>query len=223
MKIGTRQRELLNRLTLHSMDNPHALGLLYGQMGIVTVMAQCVRQWNIPELESAADFLFSNISANTGRVYDIGFANGLSGICWGVEYLVQYDIMPGPADDICRDTDRRIMQTDIRRVSDFGLYAGLRGIWQYVKARIQGNMTAGLPLPFDKSYLSDWLGVLRNNPDFFADEDVLWLQSALQRHLNAYRLSLIPFIHRKKVCPDTDLSLSEGIAGYIATHYLTEV
>lgn len=223
MNTRTSARTLLNRMTLHAMDNPSSVGLLTGQMGIILVISQCAKQWEMSILDQSTDFLFDHISNNIGRIVDIGFGSGLSGICWSVEYLVQHDIMPGPANDICEDVDKRIMEADVRRIEDFSLGTGALGLWHYVQARIQGNLSAGLPLPFDSIYLDDWQAMIERNDEKFPEGSLAWLNSALNGTLKPYQLRVTPFIEKFKKRPQINLSLRSGIAGYIATHYFAEV
>lgn len=223
MKIQTSYKIALNRMILHAMDNPSAIGLLSGQMGLILIISQCANKLNLPVLEQSADFLFNHISNNIGRITDTSFGSGLSGICWGVEYLVQHNIMPGPANDICEDVDKRIMETDIRRTTDFSLESGALGQWHYVQARIQGNLSANLSLPFDRIYLDDWHTLIERNEDLFPHGALMWLESALDCVLLPYKLRVSPFIENLRKRPQTNLSLKSGIAGYIATHYLIDV
>ena len=210
-------------MILHAMDNPSALGLLSGQMGKILVISQCAKQFNMSAIEQSADFLFEHISNNIARSTDTSFGRGLAGICWGVEYLVQHNIMPGPANDICEDADKRIMENDIRRTDDFSLESGALGKWHYIQARIQGNLSANLPLPFDRIYLDDWHTLIKQNEDKFPPEALKWLESARDNLLIPYQLSVIPFIENLRKLPKTNLCLQSGIAGYIATHYLLNV
>ncbi|MBD5351329.1 MAG: hypothetical protein HDR86_00680 [Bacteroides sp.] len=223
MKISPARKKLLTRLILHTMDNPSALGLLTGQMGVIIVVSQCAKQWNLPILDQSADFIFYNISQKIGLATDMGFANGLSGICWGVEYLVQHDIMPGPADDICSEVDERVMKLDIRRTVDFSLQSGALGLWHYVQARIQGNLSAALQTPFDRMYLEDWRILIAQNEEKFPSGALFWLTSALGGSLIPYKLSISPFIDKFVKRSQTNLTLQSGVAGYIATHYLNDV
>lgn len=223
MKVSAFARNMLNRAILHSMDNPSSIGLLNGQMGLLIVIAQCSRQWNMPSLDRAADFIFEYVSENTGRINDCGFANGLCGMCWGVEYLVQKGLMPPPANNICEDIDRRIVMSDIRNISDFSFDTGLLGRWFYVSARIAGNIKANIPIPFPDIYISDWQQVLRLHPEAFPSDSIEWLNSAISGEQMSVNLSIKPFIKPMKRCPRNNLSLHDGIAGYIATHYLTDI
>lgn len=223
MKITAKQRTLLNRMILHSMDNPDTPGLMAGLMGAVIVTSQCARQWNMPDYDLSADFLYDRATRNMNRLSKTGFAMGMPGICWGVEYLVQHGLLPGTADEICSSVDSGIMEIDVRRLKDFSLATGARGMWLYVQARIQGNNRAGLALPFDDVYLHDWITLIDNNRDKFPSGTLQWLESALTGDVQHVRLSVMPLITNFKTAPKTNLSLHNGIAGYIATHYLVNV
>ncbi|MDE6461379.1 MAG: hypothetical protein K2L32_01210 [Muribaculaceae bacterium] len=113
------------------------------------------------------------------------------------------------------------MRYDIRRIDDFSLEEGLLGLWHYVWARIQGNMKAGLPLPFDRRYLSDWESVLATNADKFPDGALGRLRTAVNDGiLQESRLDFMQFIKPMESVPESNLSLASGIAGYIAHKYL---
>lgn len=215
---------LVNRMILHAVNNPDAVGLFYGQMGLTLVIAQIAKQREFSIFETSADFLFDNISKQVGRVPDVSFANGLSGICWGVEYLVTHDLMPGPADDVCSEADSKIMDRDVRRIKDFSLATGALGLWHYVQARICGNLLAKLPLPFDSTYLKDWSALISKNREIFPIGAETWLLSVINgNRCSPIELSVLPYVRPHRSVPVGDLSLHSGLAGYIAALYLDRV
>lgn len=218
------REQLISQLVLNSDNRPENIGLLYGQMGFSIVIARYAREYNAIQLETASDFLFRNVANRVANLRDVSFGYGLSGICWGIEYLVQNGIMPGPANELIGDYDTRIMAYDVRRMSDFSLETGLSGLWMYVWARIQGNMLSTLQLPFDEIYLKDWTDVLAKNTDKFPPDSLANLRYALRGKLNVAPLSLHGFVsdvkHREQL--KTDLSLRSGLAGYITKKYLYE-
>lgn len=79
---------MLNRLILHANDVPSAIGLLDGKMGIALVLAHYARCRGKKKLEHAADFLVESVMNLLTKTVSIDFANGLSGIGWGIEYLI---------------------------------------------------------------------------------------------------------------------------------------
>ncbi len=211
---------MICKLIIHSNDIRSCCGLLTGQIGVILVITKYAKKYKIAQFEIAADFLYDNVANHVGYMDDIGFASGLSGICWGVEYLVQNEIMPGPADEICADTDQKIMQTNVKRITDFSLENGLTGLWHYVWARIQGNMLSELPLPFDEQYLTDWLEIIESNPERFPKDAAHRLRSAMTGTLIPDPLDFKQFVKPMASEPDRNLSLADGLAGYITLKYL---
>lgn len=216
----TRKERMLNRMILHSMDNPQAIGLLAGQTGIAVTIAQYARKNGHSELEEVADALLDNVIRRAATTRDISFAYGLSGICWGVEYLVQHGIMPGSAHEICHKADVHIAKADIGVMDDFSLETGLTGLWHYVMARIQGNMLAHLPQPFPEDYISKWLDITEKYEARFPDGANRLLRDALNGKAPDTVLTIRQFVRLPKHPNDRDLSLQSGVAGYVETHYL---
>lgn len=89
------------------------------------------------------------------------FASGLSGIGWGVEYLIQNGFVEGEGVEICEEIDQKIMKTDPRRIVDMSLDTGFEGILHYVVYHLQGAFKQNIRLPFDERYLSDLYAVCK--------------------------------------------------------------
>lgn len=209
------QESIINYLVLHSMDSPNEVGLFRGQMGYVIALSKYARQHNIPQLETIADFICDNVFSRAGALRDISFATGLSGICWGIEYLVQEGILDGNAEASCSDVDAEIMKTDVSRVSNFSLESGLGGLWLYVRARLQGNHIANLKAPFDNEYLEKWIWIIDSNPAAFPPDSKQMLTDCLNGSMKPVKISVGPFIEDFSDIPTGNLSLVNGIAGYM--------
>ena len=85
----------------------------------------------------------------------VGFAFGLSGIGWGIEYLKQNGFTDDDSLEICKEIDKKIMEKDPRRITNYSLELGLEGILHYVIAHIKGVMAHHSKMPFDEIYLHD--------------------------------------------------------------------
>lgn len=218
-------KQLLHRLILRAMNIRFVPGLFYGQMGLLLIVAQSCKQWKIPSIDLAADFLFEQIQKQLLNTSISSFAHGLPGICWGIEYLVYHGIMPGPANGVCMEMDKHIMDIDIRRAKDFSVENGVLGIWHYVQSRVQGNLMCSLPLPFDNMYLKDWRNLIEMHEDKFPLNSLEWITSAIDGSLrDSIPLSVRDYIINIDRVPESNnLSLHNGLAGYIATHYLDKV
>lgn len=220
MKKEFNQLEILiNRLTLHSLDRPADIGLLYGQMGYVLALAKIAQTQGLPPLDKIADRVCDNVFARAGSLHNISIGNGLAGIGWGVEYLIQEELLDGNGNDYCTEIDNEIMKTDIARISDLSLETGLYGLCLYVMARISGNIKAGLELPFDEAYLNGWGDILQRYPESFPGVALSLISKRNMDQIKGYRLSLLPLIKSTEEIPTEDLSLERGIAGYLILNY----
>lgn len=214
------QESLINYLALHSFDSTDNVGLFYGQIGYVITLAQYAHKYNKPQIAVIADYVCDNVFAKAGRIRDISLSKGLSGICWGIEYLVQEKLLDGSADDYCTEVDAEIMKTDITRIHDYSLESGLGGLWHYVRTRIQGNRKANLDMPFDKLYIEKWVTILTTHATVFPKGSAEWLNNSLSGRMEPFKLSLKPFINKSSEVPQNDLSLANGISGFLIKKYL---
>lgn len=207
--IFTKEEKMLNHLILHANDVPNAIGLLDGKMGIALVLAHYARCSRKKKIEHAADFLVENVMNQLTTTVSIDFANGLSGIGWGIEYLIQNNYMKGCGADILQDLDERIMQVDVTRIKDWSLEKGLLGILHYVLYHLQGANKSELRV-FDKPYLASWLSILKDNEDLHK-----LLQKGLDKEKDFYKSDLHIFIKQQSRVDTKKLSLENGLAGKI--------
>lgn len=215
----TKEQKLMHHLVLHCNDVPSATGLLKGEMGIVLVLAHYAKVRSNPYIEKVADCLLSKVLDNLTKTEDIGFATGLAGVGWGIEFLIQNGYMKGDSIAICEEIDQRIMSVDIRRMHDKSFETGLKGLLTYLLAHLQGGIKNG-HLAFDDIYINDWtekLKVLSEGDP----EDTTWIEGIRQMDaiVNgrecAIPLTLRPFVRPMKRCPRKNLGIQEGMAGYI--------
>ena len=207
--IFTKEEKMLNHLILHANDVPNAIGLLDGKIGIALVLAHYARCSRKKKIEHAADFLVENVMNQLTTTVSIDFANGLSGIGWGIEYLIQNNYMKGCGADILQDLDERIMQVDVTRIKDWSLEKGLLGILHYVLYHLQGANKSELRV-FDKPYLASWLSILKDNEDLHK-----LLQKGLDKEKDFYKSDLHIFIKQQSRVDTKKLSLGNGLAGKI--------
>lgn len=215
----TTEQKLLHRLVLHANDMPVS-GLFNGQMGIVVVLAKYARFYNLPSLETAVDFLMEQIMNRLTTLTPPDLGNGLAGVGWGIEYLLQNGYTKGCGAEICEEIDRKLMEYDVRRINDLTLQTGLEGILHYVTAHIQGANADGHNV-FDTTYLIDWqtklatcqeTGLTRPEMNKLAATFTRTLQGIPQ----SYTWSLQPFIQTSISRRTTLLGLHNGVAGLLA-------
>ena len=103
MHISQEER-LVNHLILHSNDCLN-IGLLDGKMGIALVLFHYARVYKSREFRFVAEYLLDQVIFSLTSRTSIGFADGLTGIGWGIEYLIQNGYMKGDSADICEVID----------------------------------------------------------------------------------------------------------------------
>ena len=133
---STVQQRLVNALLLHSsfIDN---LGLLNGKMGISICFYHLARQTGNPLYEEYAGELIDEIDEGINVNTSLDFADGLAGIGWGIEYLVQNNFIEADTDEVLEEFDKRLMPLIYSFPSPIGLENGLVGLGDYLLKRIQ--------------------------------------------------------------------------------------
>jgi len=133
------QTELLQRiaryLMLHSSFTDN-IGLLNGKIGIALFFYHYSRFTKRKVYSDFADELIEQIYKEIHINMPLDFENGLCGIAWGIGYLMRNGFIEGDPDEVLEDLDKRIMEWDVRRISDYSLETGLTGIACYVISRM---------------------------------------------------------------------------------------
>lgn len=216
----TLEQRWLHQIVLHANDVP-ARGLFDGQMGIALVLSEYVRARKVRPLKTAINFLLDQVLDNLSTEMPLDFANGLTGIGWGVEYLLQNRFQRGSGADICAAIDQKLMQQNILRQADLSLEKGLEGWLHYIIAHIQGAQRDGRQV-FDGAYLQDCQMVCNR----LIGQGIAPLLEALcktfvavtnGRHISN-DLNLSSFINPSIKRNTALLGLHDGMAGKLFTH-----
>lgn len=214
----TQEQKMLHHLILHSHDVPTAWGLFDGMTGIMLVLAHYARVHKMPVIEHVSDYLMEQITKNIAKTDSICLGNGMAGIGWGIEYLIQNGYMKGCGVELTQEMDERIMGLDIHRMDDDTMEKGLTGLFHYVMAHVQGAALQGRPA-FDSQYLDSWSQVLQQRHKCFP-QDKQWEKMAnmLAKAINGqcvYSLDLSQFVKPMRHAPFDLLGLRKGLAGYM--------
>ena len=146
LTISTDQR-ISNTLLLNASFIGN-IGLLHGKMGISICFYHLARQTKNRIYEDYAgeliDEIYEEITANT----PVDFENGLAGIGWGIEYLVQNGFIEADTDEVLEEFDNRIFKELIYNTPhDIGLLNGLAGLGAYFLKRIQNPASNDEKIP----------------------------------------------------------------------------
>lgn len=158
------QSEYLTKLVEYLiLNNVNVInnGLYHGKMGIAICLCEYARYVNDDTYLDLAGDLLDEIFSEMDMDVPANFQNGVCGIGWGIEYLIQQKYMSGNSDEILEEFDARVMQIDINRITDFSIETGLGGIALYIITRMTSvNRTMGDVIPFDLIYLGNWMHLL---------------------------------------------------------------
>lgn len=148
-------QRITNTLLLNAsfIDN---LGLMHGKMGIATYFFHLARQTGNAIYEDYAGELIDEIYEEINLETSLDFENGLAGIGWGIEYLVQNGFMEADTDEVLEDFDHKLFQKLIyNTLTDIGLLKGLVGTGAYFLKRVQNpyNNPDTIPMLTNKQTL----------------------------------------------------------------------
>lgn len=217
MHISQEDR-LVNNLILHS-NNILSIGLLDGKMGIALVLFHYARVYKSRECRLVAEHLLDQVMSSLTSRTAIDFANGLTGIGWGIEYLIQNGYMKGDSADICEVIDRKLMEISISRLTDLTLDSGLEGFLHYLNAHIQGTRNSSIRPDF----LHEVREKIKQHPKRQTDFSIslLSLINNFNSHIKTpmrYDFCLSDFyIGSRNIPPKKNFGLRKGICGYIET------
>ncbi len=131
------QQRIVNTLLLNAsfIDN---LGLMHGKMGISIFFFHLARKTNNKIYEDYAgeliDEIYEEISVNT----PIDFENGLAGIGWGIEYLIQNGFIEADTDEVLEEFDDSIIHELTNNTPDtIDILNGLCGYILYFQSRLK--------------------------------------------------------------------------------------
>ena len=197
------------------------LGLFHGRMGIILFFAHYARSTQSKHYEDFAGCLLDELYEEIHEDLPVNLENGLCGIGWGIEYLVQQGFMEGDTDEILADIDRKVMELDPLRMTNLSFRRGLAGIAFYVIARLNAHREAS-SLPFDAAYLTSLQQALERTEFTEAEEIPVDLSVIFNQVLKGGKLTLsLPdcLTHSKlsldKPFDEILLGLEEGLAGWL--------
>lgn len=183
----SRHQLIINTLLLNASYIGN-LGLMHGKMGIAIYFFHLAHNTNNQIYEDFAgeliDEIYEEINSNT----PLDFENGLAGIGWGIEYLVQNGFIEANTDEVLEEFDRKINK---ELIDDFpkelSLLDGILGIGVYFLKRIQ-------PTGFDANY---------NPASSYMEKSILHKKQLIKRVIDEldHRTKVMPKIFFEPLCP----------------------
>ena len=210
--------DISNHLTLNA-PNMSDIGLFQGKMGVVLFFYLYSRYTQSGYYQDFADILLDEVVEELDTSLNISLKNGLSGIGWSLEYLVQNNFIEGDTSEILHDINLTIMnKADFSNCCDFSFESGLSGVVFYIKTHLSSPVRENKSLPFPPSFLSNLVSVIKKNKldnypfcSFlkymhrpFASQDRLTLSRFLAPPKNGYE---------REIYKNCSLGLHGGLAG----------
>lgn len=158
--------KLLSRIARYLMLHgsfTENIGLLNGKMGIVLFFYRYFRYVKNKSYNDFAGILLDEVYEEIHKETPPNFSDGLCGIGWAIEYLIRNSFVQGNPEEVLEELDKRIVEWDMRKITDFSLEMGLRGTAAYVISRRQ-NRTSGNVL-LSQEYCKDLLFSLQKNTE----------------------------------------------------------
>ena len=143
----TLQQQNISTLLLNSgfIENT---GLLNGKMGIAICFYHLAREYNNRIYENFAGDLIDEIYQEITVETPVDFENGLAGIGWGIEYLVQNGFIEANTDEVLEEFDYRISEELIHNNQiGIGLQDGILGIGAYFLNRLRNQIPGDTKIP----------------------------------------------------------------------------
>lgn len=128
------------------------LGLLNGLMAYSLFFFHYSRYTGNTFFEDIAESLLNKIYDGIDLDSPMGLGNGLCGIGWGIEYLLQNKFIEGSADDVLAEIDDKLLAYNLNKISDYSLSTGLAGYLSYIFIRLS-KQSIHDNIPFENSFL----------------------------------------------------------------------
>ena len=197
------------------------LGLFHGRMGVAIFFFYYARVTQNSLYEDFAGHLLDDIYDDIHSDLPINLENGLCGIGWGIEYLIQHGYIKGNSDDILSDIDLKIMEIDPLRLLNVNFRQGLCGIAFYVIARLNSPRDNN-NLPFDNRYLNSLKQAL-SQANFSEDKEIATNTRIIFNNIlegNKIILALPDFLvnprfNIKEAFDNLSLGLENGLSGFL--------
>ena len=229
-KIKTREfslhQKLIHNLILQSsfINN---IGLFNGKTGIALTFAHFQKVTNNEIFNDIAYELIEQVIEQMDKSTDISLSDGLSGVGWGIEYLIQSNFFDGNSIEICKEIDKVMMTRDFKRIHNYSVETGIEGLLHYILIHIKGCMQQESSLlPFDKMYMQDIWNTLNSLSEYQISDNLHFLSDKFKNfYLNEkidYTPNVIDFTKQPNIEKENFTKLGLGINGGISAILLND-
>lgn len=185
-------------------------GLFRGRMGVVLALMEYSRKHALLPLRDFCIYTIQRCTALVPGNAETGFASGMAGIGWALDYLKWRNLVDMDTAEICREIDRKLMRCSPLRTVDYTLDTGLEGLLTYVNLHLYNNRGKTV---FEDSFLAELRTVVKELPAN-AGDNLRALASLFERLIGGEEcepdVSLSQFVGDFR---NGDITLRHGLAG----------
>lgn len=220
----TLEQHIIHQLLLRSSMEKD-VGLYHGKMGLILFFVHYFRHTGQQVYDDTADELMIELQEGIHTELPVGFAFGLSGVGWGIEYLIQNGFVDVDSLEICEEIDKMIMENDPLKITDYSLDNGLEGILHYVLAHVKGVRSKHFKLPFSEVYFKSLYQAVTTIPndielsDTFKSLSANYLSFYESEPKFDYSFQLLPILEdidiKKNELNAIPLGLKKGLSGFL--------
>lgn len=139
--VNVRQKDINDILKniadslIEKLPKIESFGLYDGKAGVALYLFYYAKYFSLPKIDDVAFGVLAQISdISSDFSDDLTFSNGLAGIGWLIEHLVQNGYAEGSTDEILADLDQKFEQPI--NILDYSLKNGICGYGLYSLTRI---------------------------------------------------------------------------------------
>ena len=224
--------EILEKIAQHMMLNSSfadTAGLLDGKMGCVIFFFHFAKYSGKSIYEKFAYELLDEIYEEISYKTPVGFKDGISGIAWGMDYLISNKFVNADDEDLLDEIDKLIVKTGVNEIQDTSVESGLKGLAHYVISRKSNTEISHSMI--SKDYVRDLINALFQ---VYQNEETILLIKQLHLiieetrtqyehdHLFKKIVSNVVFDQDQIFCPKRSIGIvNNGYTG-IGLHYIME-
>lgn len=164
-------RSIIDHLLLHGSYISN-VSFFHGKMGLVVAMYAYANRYSDNYIEEYAWDLLQQVYDGVYSDMPIGLEAGLAGIGYATALLNEKGWVECDLNGVLSDIDSKIMERDPRRITDFSIRTGAKGLQAYLAIREKNETPL---LTFDEMYITELRSVLARQNSFDANINILEL------------------------------------------------
>ena len=142
-------KKIFNHLLLN-VSYLNDYGLYYGKTGCLLFLARYAHRHENDINDEVVSELIDDIFSAVPKISSLSMQRGICGIGWGVEYILQNELLEGDSDEILGDLDKLIVKKEAKPVANSPECAD---VLRYIAVRLTSSCAETNRLPFPPDYL----------------------------------------------------------------------